>query len=176
MYFTSDMEKVIEQVNWTKDLGVIIEDTGSFNSHIEKVCKKVRQKCGWIMRTFYTRNPAFLRYMWNTYVQPHIDYCSQLWSPHDGGNLLKIEKLLQSFTSRIPALRHLNYWDRLKMIRMNSQQRRLERYKIIYVWKILEEKVPNCGLEWEQTEDKGRIVKLRPLKKVVTKLRKACFQ
>ena len=55
-------------------------------------------------------------------------------------------------------------------------QRQLERYKIIYVWKILEEKVPNCGLEWEQTEAKGRTVKLRPLKKVVTKLREASFQ
>ena len=28
MYFKSEMENVIEQVNWTKDLGVILEDTG----------------------------------------------------------------------------------------------------------------------------------------------------
>ena len=34
MYFTSDMEKDIEQVNCTKDLGVIIEDTKSFKSHV----------------------------------------------------------------------------------------------------------------------------------------------
>ena len=176
MYFTSKMEKVIEQVNWTKDLGVILEDTGSFNSQIEKVCKKVRQKCGWILRTFYTRNLSFMRYMWNTYVQPHIDYCSQLWSPHDGGNLQRIEKLLQSFTARIPAIRHLNYWERLKSIRMNSEQRRLERYKIIYAWKIFEQKVPNCGLEWEQSDLTGRQVKLRPLKREARRLREASFQ
>ena len=62
------------------------------------------------------------------------------------------------------------------MIRMNSEQRRLEQYKIIYVWKILEGKVPNCGLEWEKTESKGRLVKLRQLKKVAVKLREASFQ
>ena len=60
MYFTSNIEKVIEQVNYTIDRGVIIEDTGNFPSHIEKVSKKVRQKCGLIKRTFSTRNPAFL--------------------------------------------------------------------------------------------------------------------
>ena len=60
MYFTNNIEKVIEQVNYTKDPGVIIEDTGNFHSHIEKVSPKVRQKCGLIKRTFYTRNPAFL--------------------------------------------------------------------------------------------------------------------
>ena len=148
------MEKVIEQVNSTKDLGVILEDTASFDSQIENVCRKVRQKCGWIFRTFYSREASFVRYMWNTYVQPHIDYCSQLWSPPGGGNLHRLEKLLQSFTARIPALRNLNYWERLRMMKMNSVQRRFERYKIIYVWKILEEKVPNCGLEWEKTESK----------------------
>ena len=62
------------------------------------------------------------------------------------------------------------------MMRMNSLQRRLERYKIMYVWKIVEGKVPNCGLEWDQTEDKGRTVKLRPLKKIAAKLREASFQ
>ena len=34
------MEKVIEQVNWIKDLGVIVEDRASFNCQIGKVCKK----------------------------------------------------------------------------------------------------------------------------------------
>ena len=176
IYFTGGMSSVIEQTNCTKDLGVMMEDTANFSVQIEKVCKKVRQKCGWIMRTFYSRNPAFLRHMWNTYVQPHIDYCSQLWSPSEGAELQKIEKLLQSFTAQIPAVKQLNYWDRLKELRMNSEQRRLERYKIIYAWKVLECKAPNCGLECEDSERNGRSIKVRPLKKQVTKLRGDSFQ
>jgi hypothetical protein len=30
---------------------------------------------------------------------------------------------------------------------MYSQQRRMERYKVIYMWKIVEGLVPNCGAE-----------------------------
>ena len=34
-------------------------------------------------------------------------------------------------------MRGLNYWDKLKTLNMTSLQRRLEWYRIIYVWKIL---------------------------------------
>ena len=30
---------------------------------------------------------------------------------------------------------------------MLSMQRRLERYRIIYIWKILENQAPNCGIK-----------------------------
>ena len=106
-------------MNVTKDLGVILEDTGSFNSQIKRVCRKVRQKCGWVIPLGienYSRNTAFMRYIWNTFVQPHIDYCRLLWSPH---YLQRIEKLLHSFTAIITAIRQLNYRDRLKSIRMS---------------------------------------------------------
>ncbi len=39
----------------------------------------------------------------------------------------------------------LNYWERLKSLNLYSLQRRRERYDIIYVWKILEGKVPNAS-------------------------------
>ena len=37
---------------------------------------------------------------------------------------------------------------------MISQQRRFERYRAIYMWKILEDKAPNCGIK-TKTDDKG---------------------
>ena len=53
-------------------------------------------------------------------IQPHIDYCSQLWAPGEGGELQKIEKLLKDFTSKIPELKELSYWERLAKIKLNS--------------------------------------------------------
>ena len=156
-YFTGGMEYVIEEVDNCRDLGVIVENTAKFDLHIEKVCKKVRQKCGWVLRTFYSRDQYFLRHMFNTLFQPHIDYCSQLWTPQEGPQLDKIEKLLKSFTSKIPSVKLLPYWERLKVLRMNSEQRRLERYKIIYVWKILQGLVPNCGVQVIDAESKERL-------------------
>ena len=58
----------------------------------------------------------------------------------------KIEKVLRDFTRKIPSVKNLSYWERLQELRMNSENRRLERYKIIYVWKILENIVPNPGV------------------------------
>jgi hypothetical protein len=127
------MSHVIEQVENCRDLG----DTAKFDLHIENVCKKVRQKCGWIMRTFYSRDPQFLRHMFNTLVQPHADYCSQLWAPQEGPQMDKIEGLLRSFTAKIPAVKHLSYWERLKQLRMNSEQRRLERYNFFFYCETL---------------------------------------
>ena len=69
--------------------------------------------------------------------------------PLTAGNLVKIENLQRNYLRRISSMREFNYWERLKQCQMLSQQRRLERYKILYVWKILERKVPNCGLEMQ---------------------------
>ena len=58
----------------------------------------------------------------------------------------------------------------------------LERYKIIYTWKILEERVPNCGLEenMTRTDQRGRMVKIPKLNtkapKGVQTLRESSFQ
>jgi hypothetical protein len=45
----------------------------------------------------------------------------------------------------------LDYWEHLKSLRMCSQERRRERYRIIYTWKILEGQVPNI-LDRESAE------------------------
>ena len=61
---------------------------------------------------------------------------------------------------------------------MYSQQRRLERYRIIYTWKILEGLVPNCGLEVLHNGRRGREIKIPPLKgkSSVRTLREQSFQ
>ena len=61
---------------------------------------------------------------------------------------------------------------------MYSQERRMERYRIIYAWKILEGISPNCGLVSQTSERRGRelsIPAIRGKGKVQT-LREASFQ
>ena len=61
MYFTSDMKEVISQFLSLKDLGIVMSDDAKFKEYIEKVATKVRQKIGWILRTFYTRRTDILK-------------------------------------------------------------------------------------------------------------------
>jgi hypothetical protein len=61
---------------------------------------------------------------------------------------------------------------------MNSQQSRLERYRILYVWKILNNVAPNCGLEEVTSDRRGRECRV-PLSKDkigVRSLRAQSFQ
>ena len=98
-----------------------------------------------------------MRHMFNTIVQPHIDNCSQLWMPQEGQNLEKIEKLLRDFIKKKPGMEVLNFWKRLYKLKMNSEQRRFERYQVIYTWKIIGGLTQNCGVNWsEVTERNGR--------------------
>ena len=114
-------------------------------TNVTNVTKKSRQKIGWILRSFHTRNSHFMKHMFKTLVTPHIDYNSQLWMQIDCREIEKIEKIQGDYYRYIPSLRGLNYWN--QMNKMLSIQRRLERYPIIYSWKILENLVPNCGLK-----------------------------
>ena len=61
---------------------------------------------------------------------------------------------------------------------MYSQERRLERYRILYTWKILEGMGPNCGLEVAQSDRRGRLLKVPNLKgkQSVKSLREQSFQ
>ena len=61
--------------------------------------------------------------------------------------MMKIEKLFYDFSSKIPEIREKDYWSRLSHLKMLSQERRMERYRIIAVWKIIQGLSPNCGVE-----------------------------
>ena len=109
-----------------------------------------------LLRSFMNRDITFLKFCWRNYIQPILDYSSQLWGPaEDGGNLIKLESLLKSFTSRARSLKNIHYWERLKLFGLSSINRRIERYKIIYCYKIIHRRAPNCGFSWINSKEKG---------------------
>ena len=90
--------------------------------------------------------------MWKYLIQCHLDYGSVLWAPVDRkGGLMALEKPLRSFTRKSKGMSQCNYWERLKAFKMYSNQRRNERYKMIYIWKTLKGLVPSLGLEWKES-------------------------
>ena len=113
-YLTPGAEDLIEVKETLRDLGVEMSDDAKFGNHISKVCSKVRQKCEWILRTFNCRSTYFLKFMWKSLVQVHIDYCSQLYFPNQSAELERLEQLQKTFTKKMPEVSQMNYWERLK--------------------------------------------------------------
>ena len=126
-----------------KCLGVHLSESCSFHHHISETLRKAKGMAGWVLRTFSTRDSETMLTLWKTLIQPLLDYCSQLWSPHMKGEIQQLETIQRSFTRQIQGMRDLSYWQRLEELGLYSQQRRRERYRSIYMWKILEGEVPN---------------------------------
>jgi hypothetical protein len=71
-------------------------------------------------------------------------------------DLEQLENLQRIYTKKNPEIINLDYWQRLKMLKMLSQERRMEHYRAIYVLKMIEGQVPNCSLEVTVSERSGR--------------------
>ena len=128
-----------------KDLGILISTSLQWSPHINKVIADCRRQAAWILRTFTKRDIATMRTLWTSLIRPISDYCSPLWAPHPNnyGNIDRLEGILRNFSKHVESIQHLDYQDRLTSMNLSSMQRRHERYKIIYIYKIKEGLVPN---------------------------------
>ena len=83
--------------------------------------------------------------MYKTYIQGLQDYGSQVLAPVNPALILHLESVQRSYTIQTEGLQNCNYWVRLKRMKFYAVQRRMERYKVIYLWKIIMGIVPNYG-------------------------------
>ena len=127
------------------------------------------------MRTLENRSAEHMRFIWRTYLEPLLDYSSQLYSPSSGGSLARLESLLESFTGKIRGYDCLTYWERLEKLKVYSLTRRFERYKLLYCMKILNKETQNCGLSWKYSPDTGILFDVPKFGKLYTKERKQYF-
>ena len=150
---------VIDNVNNLKDLGIIMSSNCSFEQHIIELCKRCTGLCGWILRTFSSRESTVMMTLFKSLVLSRLDYGSQLWSPTKILQIIVIEKIQKAFTKHIKGFSSFSYQERLSNLKIYSLQRRRERYIIIYVWKILENLVPNLvkPLQFYVSDRRGRL-------------------
>ena len=129
---------IIEKKKDLRDLGVQVSSDLSFSIHIQNTVASANQLIGWAMRTFRRRSRLVMMTIWKSLIQSKLDYCSQLLSPADHLSISKLESVQRHFTSQISVLEGQDYWERLESRRLYSQERRRERYRIIFIWKVLQ--------------------------------------
>ena len=54
------------------------------------------------------------------------------------------------YTKLAYEAKNVHYWERLRIFKLYSNQRRMERYKIFYIWKSINGHVPDIGLKWKE--------------------------
>ena len=163
-YKTPD-EKPIQESEVVKDLGVLFNKEGNFDDHLKVKIAKCNKMCGYILRTFMTREPGPMMTLFKSLVIPIMDYCSVIWNPSKKKDIQAIEKIQRNFTKRINGLKDTNYYERLQKLRIYSMERRRERYELLYIYKIISHQVPNVGLKWKFFPRRGREIIPPPVRK-----------
>ena len=83
-----------------KSLGVYIDQNLSWNVHVNNLCKKIAAGIGVIKRSRAFVPFDILLYMYSSSVQPHFDYCSEIWGCCNKTLSTKLQKL-QNRAARI---------------------------------------------------------------------------
>ena len=135
--YKSSSGNVIRKVNSCKDLGVYFDQDGSFSTHIAGKISKSKKLSGYILRTFMTRSASLLMQLFKAIVLPIMEYGSVIWHPSKLMDIRAIESIQRNFTAKIFGLDDMNYWERLKFLKIYSLERRWERHIIIFTFKIL---------------------------------------
>lgn len=155
--YTTSTRQNIEVKDCVNDLGVLLEDNLLFHKHIKSMAAKGHRMAGWSFRTIKDRKTSTLLTILKSLVIPQTEYASVVWTPHDQVHINILEGVQRRFTSRFPLFRqfdsnsnsyvcNVEYEDRLKALQLYSTQRRHERYLIIFIFKIVNNFVPNPGL------------------------------
>ena len=140
-----------------RDLGVELSNNLKFEKHIGNIVTSANRIIGWEMITITMRT------IWKSLVQPRLDYCSQLWSPADQASIGVLEGIQRNFTRMIDGMNGMDYLERLSHLNMYSQERRRERYQIIFIWKISLGLIQGYNLEFTNSDRRGRMVIPHPI-------------
>ena len=130
--YTTNPGNELQPVSSLRDLGIIIADDFSWSEHISKITTKATQMSAWVMSIYKHRGKQHMLIMYKSFVRSHLEFSCPLWNPYKITDITNIEKVQRSFTAKIHGYQHYNYWERLVELKLQSLQRRRERYIIIY--------------------------------------------
>ena len=164
-YTTSD-GSVITPTHMVRDLGINIVPDLSWSPHINIITDSARKMSAWCLSVFSDRSANTMLLLYKSLIRSKVEYCCPLWDPSKMEDIITLEGVQRSFTSKITSISHLHYYDRLKSLKLMSLQRRRERYAILMVYKILHNISPNdIGLEFAHSGRRGIQAKVPKINK-----------
>ena len=134
----------LNRVNFTKSLGVLIDENLTWSNHINAITKKISSGIGSIKRISHCVPPATLHTIYHGLVQSHFDYCSVVW-----GNCAKTlsDKLQRPQNRAVRVLTNTCYDadanQLVKELGWDNLETRRQKLKAEMVYKSLNGLAPN---------------------------------
>ena len=132
----------IDFVQSYSDLGVTVDRTLKFHSHIKRVVNIANALTNNILGSTLCRDKEFILNVYLYHVRPQLEYGSALWCTGYRGDLKLLERVQRRWTKSVVGLEDLPYNARLESLNLFSLAGRILRNDMITIWKILNKK--NC--------------------------------
>ena len=104
--YKSDDDSNIDDKEQVRDLGIMMSNTATFTLHISNIVKNARDKMGWVLRVFQSRQRSLMLTLLKSLVIPLLEYCCQLWTPWKAKDIQAIESFQRTFTYKITEVQH----------------------------------------------------------------------
>jgi len=102
--------------------------------------------------------------LYKTLIRPHLEYCTQIWSPHYSRDRQLLEKVQHRFTRMVPGMKVLPYNERLQQLGLWTLEEGRNRADLIEMFKMLRGKSrPNFDSLFERSRNlftRGHSIKL----------------
>ena len=128
-------DSTIQQVHKYRDLGVIVDSTLRFHSHIDCIVGRTGSMINNLLRSTLCRSVDFMVTLWVSHVRPLIEFNSCVWNVGYLRDLGRLESLQRRWTREGEGMVNVNYPERLKRIGLFSVRGRLLRLDLMKVWK-----------------------------------------
>lgn len=133
---------------------MLLDEKLKFKNHISFIINKAKSILAWIKRFSYEfDDPWIIKRLFETFVQPILEYASQIWSPKFKNTIVKIESIQKQFL--LYALRKFkwkdrfnlpSYENRLLFFHMNTLEDRRLIYQIIFILSLIHAKISSPSL------------------------------
>ena len=128
---------IVPHCSSIKDLGVILDSSLKYKSHIMDISARAKQRAALIHRCFASRSIKNLTRAYTTYIRPMLEYATTVWSPSQIYLINTIESVQKQFTKRFPGLKNLTYEERLKLLGLQSLEHRRLIFDLVLCYNII---------------------------------------
>jgi hypothetical protein len=155
--------------NTVRDLGININKSLKWNSHIDIITKNARSRLFCLFKALRSNNPEFLTKMYTAYVRPLLEFSSSVFNPYTKQNIKKIESV-QATACNMIYYRCLqkkyndkpNYEILLNELSLELLQTRRLKADLLLFHKIILAEIPlNCtsSPQLKQSQTRGNKIK-----------------
>ena len=128
-----NFNKITKIFGLVKDLGIYLSDDLSWTPHINIMVNNARKMASCVLGVFKVRTKDVMLQLYKSMIRCRVEYCCPVWNPLNVQDIQNIEDIQRHFTRKIHGCKEIDYWERLKLLNLQSLQRRRERYLIIII-------------------------------------------